>query len=164
MFLVYWNWLSNKAMNEKHKRVKTPCIGVCSTGIGDSVCRGCKRFNHEVIHWNSYTDGEKKAVLNRLQLLLAQVVSDKIQVYDVDKLTDEIKRQQVRVNDHSDPHCWVFDLLKAGATQISDLNTFGCRLRPAWQNSSLIDIRDLIDAHFFELSSAHYQRYFFTPL
>ncbi|MEC7008614.1 MAG: DUF1289 domain-containing protein, partial [Pseudomonadota bacterium] len=34
------------------KPIKTPCIGVCSTGIGDSVCRGCKRFSHEVIHWN----------------------------------------------------------------------------------------------------------------
>ncbi|HMW48455.1 MAG TPA: DUF1289 domain-containing protein, partial [Cellvibrionaceae bacterium] len=24
-------------------QVRTPCIGVCSTGIGDVVCRGCKR-------------------------------------------------------------------------------------------------------------------------
>ncbi|MDC1160500.1 DUF1289 domain-containing protein, partial [Luminiphilus sp.] len=24
--------------------IRTPCIGVCSTGVGDVVCRGCKRF------------------------------------------------------------------------------------------------------------------------
>ena len=35
--------------------IRTPCIGVCSTGIGDAVCRGCKRFTHEVIDWNGYS-------------------------------------------------------------------------------------------------------------
>ena len=43
--------------------VKTPCIGVCSTGIGDAVCRGCKRFSHEVIHWNSYSQDHKRAIV-----------------------------------------------------------------------------------------------------
>ena len=50
--------------------VKTPCIGVCSTGIGDSVCRGCKRFAHEVIDWNSYTPEQKDIVDRRLGVLL----------------------------------------------------------------------------------------------
>ena len=42
------------------KSLKTPCIGVCSTVFGDDVCRGCKRFQHEVIQWNSYSDPEKE--------------------------------------------------------------------------------------------------------
>ncbi|HBZ99754.1 MAG TPA: DUF1289 domain-containing protein, partial [Pseudomonas sp.] len=25
------------------QRIKTPCIGLCSTVYGDVVCRGCKR-------------------------------------------------------------------------------------------------------------------------
>ena len=37
-------------------QVKTPCIGICSTtSLGDKICRGCKRFNFEVIRWNSYS-------------------------------------------------------------------------------------------------------------
>ena len=48
-----------------HSPVKTPCIGVCSTGIGDSVCRGCKRFSHEVIDWNSYSQEQKRIYRSR---------------------------------------------------------------------------------------------------
>ena len=50
---------SNSPRTMLHSPVKTPCIGVCSTGIGDSVCRGCKRFSHEVIDWNSYSQEQK---------------------------------------------------------------------------------------------------------
>ncbi|MEL0305883.1 MAG: DUF1289 domain-containing protein, partial [Halieaceae bacterium] len=41
--------------------IRTPCIGVCSTGVGDVVCRGCKRFAHEVIDWNGYSPEQKQA-------------------------------------------------------------------------------------------------------
>ena len=46
--------------------IRTPCIGVCSTGIGDAVCRGCKRFAHEVIDWNGYSQAQKEAIDARL--------------------------------------------------------------------------------------------------
>ena len=62
--------------------VKTPCIGICSTGIGDSVCRGCKRFAHEVIHWNSYTQDQQQLIINRIDHFMQQIVSNKIDIYD----------------------------------------------------------------------------------
>lgn len=40
-----------------NQTIKTPCVGLCSTVYGDLVCRGCKRFHHEVIHWNGYKIG-----------------------------------------------------------------------------------------------------------
>ena len=43
-------------------RIRTPCIGVCSTVFGDTVCRGCRRFSHEVVNWNAYTDEQKTIV------------------------------------------------------------------------------------------------------
>ena len=45
--------------------VKTPCIGVCSTALGGFVCRGCKRFAHEVIDWNGYSHEQKMAIEQR---------------------------------------------------------------------------------------------------
>ncbi|MEM9624509.1 MAG: DUF1289 domain-containing protein, partial [Pseudomonadota bacterium] len=33
---------------------RTPCVGICSTTYGDLVCRGCKRFAHEIVQWNAY--------------------------------------------------------------------------------------------------------------
>ena len=56
-------------------RVPTPCVGLCSTTYGDSVCRGCKRFAHEIVDWNRYDDQQKSAVLSRLTQLVLGVVS-----------------------------------------------------------------------------------------
>src|SRR6478735_4406448 len=81
--------LSNKAP------VKTPCIGVCSTGIGDTVCRGCKRFSHEVIAWNSYTQDERRVVLQRIDVLLGQIVARWLVIDDVDKLREQLQLQQI---------------------------------------------------------------------
>lgn len=48
-----------------------PCVGACSTGMGDDVCRGCLRYVHEISGWVGYTATEKQAVLNRLDALKA---------------------------------------------------------------------------------------------
>ena len=48
---------------------RTPCVGICSTTYGDLVCRGCKRFAHEVASWNGYRADQRDAVLQRLETL-----------------------------------------------------------------------------------------------
>ena len=55
-----------------NQTIKTPCVGLCSTVYGDLVCRGCKRYHHEVIQWNGYNAEEKQAVWLRLEQLLVQ--------------------------------------------------------------------------------------------
>ena len=64
------------------QRIKTPCVGLCSTVYGDVVCRGCKRFHHEVVNWNAYAEQEKLAVWRRLEILLAQVMMAKLEIFD----------------------------------------------------------------------------------
>ncbi len=141
------------------KPVKTPCVGICSTGIGDSVCRGCKRFAHEVIDWNSYTHEQKLLIAQRLEHFLAQIVQNMIQIKDEKLLLTQIKHQQIQFKLEQNPYCWVFDLLRAGASQIQDLSLYGLELQPGWQGASLGVIRDNIDKDFFALSCAHYERY-----
>lgn len=46
----------------------SPCIGVCSTGIGDEVCRGCGRTFEEVNNWHSYSKEEKVAINIRIKM------------------------------------------------------------------------------------------------
>lgn len=47
----------------------SPCVGICSsTSFGDEVCIGCGRTAQEVIEWNTYTDQQKIAINERLQL------------------------------------------------------------------------------------------------
>lgn len=144
-------------------RIKTPCIGVCSTGIGDSVCRGCKRFAHEVIHWNGYSQEQKRIVDGRLAQFLAQCVQNRLRITDVPLLAWQLSTQQVRHNPDHDPHCWVFALLKAGAGQISDTENFGFIVEAQFRALSLVQLREEIDAEYYTLSSAHYERYYLVP-
>ncbi len=140
--------------------VKTPCVGVCSTGIGDTVCRGCKRFSHEVIAWNSYSEDERAAVLARLDTLLAQIVSRWVLIENVDLLRTQMLRQQLVFNAARHPASWVFELLKAGASQIDDLSVFGLCLQNKRNKQALQGLRVIIEKEFYALSLAHFERYF----
>lgn len=51
----------------------SPCIGVCSTVIGDDICRGCGRTFEEVVNWHRYSDDQKRAVNRRLAAAVASV-------------------------------------------------------------------------------------------
>lgn len=143
--------------------VKTPCIGVCSTGIGDSVCRGCKRFAHEVIAWNSYTPEQKKVVDRRLGDFLSQCVSNKLRVTDKALLLWQLQVQQLGFVPHHDEYCWVYSLIKAGASQIEDTVDYGFEIDLAFRHLSLAELRELVDREFYILSEAHYDRYMVTP-
>jgi predicted Fe-S protein YdhL (DUF1289 family) len=142
-----------------NQRVKTPCIGVCSTGIGDIVCRGCKRFAHEVIDWNGYDEAQRQLVVNRLDAFLTTVVNNKIDIVDEEKLLYQIRYQQLKIDLNLSSARWVYELLRAGAAQIQDTHAYGFRLKPDWQRFSLEEIKHFLDQDFFTLSSAHYERY-----
>lgn len=139
-------------------KVRTPCIGVCSASIGDDVCRGCKRFSHEVIDWNAYTESQRRTIAERLDSFLHQVVANKIRVADVDVLSRQLKHQNIRFDAHQDPHCWVFKLLKEGASQVKP-SEYGLVLDPKWKSRSLVEIKDAIDKDYYALSCAYYDRY-----
>ncbi len=143
--------------------IKTPCIGVCSTGIGDTVCRGCKRFTHEVINWNSYSEVQKRIIDERLSGFLSQCVSNKINVNDSTLLRWQLGVQQINYVHAHDKYCWAYSLLKAGANQIDDPASYGLELLPPYRCTSLVVLRDSIDEEFYALSQAHYDCYMLTP-
>lgn len=142
--------------------VKTPCIGVCSTGIGDSVCRGCKRFSHEVIHWNSYTQAQKRIIDDRLSGFLSQCVSNKLVVTDRALLNWQLNVQNIRFNERHDEYCRVFSLLQAGAGQIAEPRDYGFEVDLRYRDLPLPRLKERIDQEFYILSEAHYERYMMT--
>jgi predicted Fe-S protein YdhL (DUF1289 family) len=147
----------------RYPPVKTPCIGVCSTGIGDSVCRGCKRFSHEVINWNGYSDEQKRIIDGRLSGFLSQCVSNKLRITDKALLEWQLSVQQVNFVAHHDEYCWVYSLIKAGASQIEDPAEYGFVIDISCRDVPLPELRERIDQEFFILSQAHYDRYMLTP-
>ena len=142
------------------KQVKTPCIGVCSTGIGDDVCRGCKRYVHEVVGWNGYSDSQKTAILLRLDSLLRQVMAARIEVFDEVLLRQQLQLQGIRYHAQQSCYSWLFEILKVGANQIASLESFGARVLPEYQHLAMADLKQMIDDDFFVLSSVHFERYF----
>lgn len=44
----------------------SPCIALCSTALGDPVCRGCGRTFHEVARWCVMDATEKRYTWERL--------------------------------------------------------------------------------------------------
>lgn len=65
---------------------RTPCVGVCSTTYGDLVCRGCKRFAHEIVGWNGYEETQRDIVRVRLARLLADSVRVFVAIVDEERL------------------------------------------------------------------------------
>jgi len=146
-----------------YQTVKTPCIGVCSTGIGDSVCRGCKRFSHEVVNWNGYSEQQKQVIDRRLSGFLSQCVRNKLRVTDKDLLQWQLNVQQISYVVHHDEYCWAYSLLKAGASQIEKPANYGLELDIHYRDLPLKRLRELLDQEFFTLSQAHYDRYIAVP-
>jgi predicted Fe-S protein YdhL (DUF1289 family) len=44
----------------------SPCIGHCTTVLGDDVCRSCLRTFDEVNRWLEMNDDERRAVNQRI--------------------------------------------------------------------------------------------------
>jgi predicted Fe-S protein YdhL (DUF1289 family) len=140
-------------------RIKTPCVGLCSTVYGDLVCRGCKRFHHEVVNWNLYSDEEKRAVWLRLEILLVQVMAGKVDVFDPALLRQQLEQRQIRFVPEQSEYCWAYQLIARGARVINLLEAYGMVLLPEFRDWTLPELRDAIDREFFLLSEAHYDRY-----
>nr|WP_010131327.1 DUF1289 domain-containing protein [Microbulbifer agarilyticus] len=142
-----------------YKKVRTPCIGVCSTGIGDNVCRGCKRFAHEVIDWNAYSEEQRRIIAERRDGYLANAVRSQLEILDQNLLLAQLRHQQIRFNEDQNPYCWVFELLRAGASQIKDPADYGLAVTPVSRGVPLVEVRQRIDEDFYALSAAYYQRF-----
>ena len=45
-----------------------PCIAICSTSQGDTVCKGCGRSFDEVQHWTAMSPAAKRSTWRRISL------------------------------------------------------------------------------------------------
>ena len=139
-----------------HRR--TPCVGVCSTTYGDLVCRGCKRFAHEIVGWNGYREPQRQLVWARLEELLAQSVRAHLRVADVSLLRRVATAADVQDAAVRCPEALAVEVLRA---RHDALNACGLASRDA----DAADRRTLlaaIDREFYARSRAHYEASFKT--
>ena len=142
-------------------RTRTPCVGICSTTYGDDVCRGCKRFIHEVINWNAFKPEEKEAVWKRLEQLKTLIMESKVIINDEKLMESKILELQLKINKDLNPLSKVFEIVKLTSTSFKDLKEFGIDLRI---EKNLISLKEELETELYELSKAHFNRYFVEPI
>lgn len=142
----------------------SPCVGICSTTYGDLVCRGCKRFAHEVVGWNGYDETQRASVRARLAELRDGCVHRRVRVGDsstFEALAGGLP--QACVEDLTSGG-YIFEVLRRHARGAPSLRSLGLVAQLGFAHLDPVALRDAIDAEFFERAVAHYERSFKTPV
>lgn len=139
------------------KKVHTPCIGICSTTFGDTVCRGCRRYLHEVIDWNRYSDEQKRLIWQRLDRLLEQVLPTYFRIEDPARLAARLASYRIPHRPEAGPWAHLHALLKSAARQTADLGEFGV-VRLDKHGPDLVTLREQINEDLHHLAQAYYDK------
>jgi len=133
----------------------TPCVGICSTTYGDLVCRGCKRFAHEIVQWNGYSGAQRDVIWQRLFELRRQAVAAAVRVVD-----EACFRAVCQARELAPDLPWelaAYELLRSIVAKDQDPHVYG--LEPIEAQPVLALLR-AIDADIYHRSQAHYEHSF----
>ncbi|MFO1373074.1 MAG: DUF1289 domain-containing protein [Agitococcus sp.] len=133
-------------------RPKTPCVGLCSTVFGDTVCRGCMRFVHEVIDWNKYNPEQKQIIWQRLDEHLRVILPQFVKIYDPRKIVARLQQQRI-IYDEKNLWRGIYSLLRLHEKGFIVLADLGFQVKPDYQWS-------LVQQQLYQLASAYYQKDF----
>jgi predicted Fe-S protein YdhL (DUF1289 family) len=135
-----------------NSRPKTPCVGLCSTVFGDTVCRGCMRFVHEVIDWNKYNPEQKQIIWQRLDEHLRVILPQFVKIYDPRKIVARLQQQRI-IYDEKNLWRGIYSLLRLHDKGFIVLEDVGFMVKDDYQWS-------LVQQQLYQLASAYYQKDF----
>ena len=141
----------------------TPCIGICSTTYGDLVCRGCKRFAHEIVAWNTYSESQRERVWRRLNELRDQATALFVAVLDEAVLNEAVRASRIDVGPETTTLTLGYEVLRRRARDLADLRDVGL-VGVGDESLSAVDRRDAIDREFHVRSVAHFEHSFHVPV
>lgn len=106
-------------------RITSPCVGVCSTTVGDSVCRGCQRTSSEILEWFAMSPAQRNKRIEQLEMMREHVASQFLTVVNPELLADQLKRHRIRVRHDQSPLSCAVELLRVGRMKMRDLSRYG---------------------------------------
>ncbi|SEK31261.1 DUF1289 domain-containing protein [Halomonas daqiaonensis] len=107
------------------ERITSPCVGLCSTTLGDRVCRGCQRIDSEIRDWPALSGEQRHRCMVELDRLRAEVAGRYLVVVDPDSLEAQLRRHRIRYRDAQPPLSRAVELLRVGRGRIRDLSRYG---------------------------------------
>lgn len=140
----------------------SPCIGVCSTTFGDLVCRGCKRFAHEVVDWNGYEPDQRQAIWRRLAELRDASIGGFLSVIDPDALEAAAARLHIVPMPEQSPLTLAYETLRR-TRGAPDFAALGLATSPAGAAVPPAELFATISREFLTRSTAVYERNFRIP-
>ncbi len=106
-------------------RILSPCVGVCSTTVGDNVCRGCQRHDQEILDWFGYDSEQRTQRMRELDALRSDVAGRWLYVHDEAALAEQLTRHRIRFREDQSALSRAVELLRVGRTRIRDLSAYG---------------------------------------
>jgi predicted Fe-S protein YdhL (DUF1289 family) len=139
---------------------RTPCVGICSTTYGDLVCRGCKRFAHEIVMWNSFADAQRETVWERLNALREGATARFLAIDDHALLLSTAERLRIPGASSFSPINLAYEVLRRLARRVDSPADLGIRALEAHNALALLDA---IEREFYARSLAEYEHSYRTP-
>jgi len=134
-------------------------VGICSTTYGDLVCRGCKRFAHEIVQWNGYEKHQQQQIWSRLQSLRDEVVAHTVSVIDEISYDKQIQTPHLQSLTAMEQR---YELVRHLAIQNTPLSSGGLQASTATDDA--LTALQAIDSEIYRRSLAHYERNYKIPL
>ncbi|MCE8021253.1 DUF1289 domain-containing protein [Halomonas sp. MCCC 1A11036] len=106
-------------------RIASPCVGLCSTTLGDPVCRGCQRTDDEIGEWMALPAEQRDSRMAELDGLRERVAGRLLRVDDEARLEAQLKRHRIRFRPEQPPLSRAVELLRVGRDRIRDLQRYG---------------------------------------
>ncbi|RDB41804.1 DUF1289 domain-containing protein [Halomonas sp. DQ26W] len=120
--------------------ITSPCVGLCSTTLGDPVCRGCQRGDGEILDWFGLSDEQRNARMAELDALRVTVAGRFLKVVDAECLEAQLLRHRIRFRSDQPALSRAVELLRVGRTRIQSLSRYGL---VASESAQGIDVAEL---------------------
>jgi uncharacterized protein len=144
---------------------RTPCVGICSTTYGDLVCRGCKRFAHEIVQWNGFDAAQRGAVWQRLLELRAGAVMAVLEIVDEARLRGGAASLGMADHHEFDAANVAYEALRRLQWRERGLSMteLGVRVAEPGETDDPAQLLARIDREFYQRSMAHYEHSYRIP-
>lgn len=141
------------------QRIASPCVGLCSTTVGDNACRGCQRSDVEIRDWFSYDPQERQQRMAELDCLRTRVAGEYLSVTDPAMLEAQLVRHRIRFRPEQPPLSRSVELLRVGRSRIVDLSRYGLQPNSKGMHLSADELYDAISLALLEQAEARSQRH-----
>jgi len=115
--------------------IASPCVGLCSTTLGDRICRGCQRSDTEIRDWFALAGDQRAVRIHELDALREAVAGRYLRLVDGAALEAQLKRHRIRFRPDQPGLSRAVELLRVGRERIQELSCYG--LAPVGQGEGL---------------------------